>query len=223
MRLIGKTPWERNPNVCGQCIRGLRKLEPGGAEVALTLLFADVRGSTALAESMTPRAYAELIQRFFRAASDVFARGDAIIDQLVGDEAIGLFLPGYAGTDHAFRAVDAAWQLLRATGHGGDAPPWIPVGAGVHTGVVYVGSIASGAGGSALVDFTATGDAVNVTARLASAAGPGEILVSEAAAREARLAREGLEVRELHLKGKSDTTRVHVVARAPERAAPGVA
>ncbi|MGH2489464.1 MAG: adenylate/guanylate cyclase domain-containing protein, partial [Candidatus Limnocylindria bacterium] len=83
----------------------------------------------------------------------------------------------------------------------------VPVGAGVNTGVAFVGAVGEGS----QVEFTALGDPVNVAARLASAAGPGELLVTAAAAASAHLADAGLEHRSLALKGKSQPTDVVVL------------
>jgi adenylate cyclase len=132
---------------------------------------------------------------------------DAIVDKFVGDEIIGIFVPALTGELHASRAVAAARALMVATGNATRAP-WIPIGAGVHTGVAFVGSIGSGPH----VELTAMGDPVNVAARLATAAGAGEILVTTDAADAARLDTAGLEQRDLTLKGKSGYTRVIVVA-----------
>lgn len=212
MRLLGKTPWKRNPRICGFCGRWALRKGPGGAEVPLSLLFADVRGSTPIAEQMSATAYGNLIGRFFKVATDVFVETGAIIDQLVGDEAIGLYLPAYAGEDHSRQAVCAAWSLLGATGHGTDREPWIPIGIGVHTGPTFVGTVGSE---DTFTDFTALGDTVNTTARLSGAAGIGEVLVSTDAARDAGLVTEGLERRTLELKGKSAAFDVVVVRSEP--------
>ena len=104
---------------------------------------------------------------------------------------------------HPAHAVEAAQALLRATGHADPGGPWIPVGAGVHTGTAWVGAV----GDASHTELTALGDAVNVTARLASVAGAGEILVTSAAARAAGLD-PGLERHHLALKGKVQSTEV---------------
>ena len=108
----------------------------------------------------------------------MLVKTDAWLDKLVGDEVIGLYLPGFAGPEHAKSGVRAARELLHVTGHGDPNGPWIPVGAGVHTGVAYVGLVGTEGG---ISDMTALGDAMNTTARLASQAKAGEILVSEPA------------------------------------------
>ena len=213
LRLIGKTPWERNPRYCKPCGNWLTNRGPGGAELELTLLFADVRGSTTIAASMTPSEYAEVINRFFRVGTAVFARYEAILDQLVGDEVIGLFLPGYAGADHARVAIEAACALLAETGHGPGRDPWIPIGVGVHTGLTFVGSL--GTKGAFTTDFTAVGDSVNTTARLASAAAAGEILVSHASSSAASLDLADLEERQLELKGIPEPVGARVLRSGP--------
>jgi adenylate cyclase len=116
----------------------------------------------------------------------------------VGDEVVGLFLPFLAGQEHARRAVEAAEQLLRATGHGSDEGPWVPLGAGVHTGTAFVGMV----GSQGASDFTALGDSVNIAAHVASQAATGEILVTEDAASAAAVPAR-FERRHLSLKGHS--------------------
>jgi adenylate cyclase len=201
MKLIGKTPWERNPRICRFCITSLPRRWPGGVELDASLLFADIRGSTALAERLRAAEYGALINRFFRTATEAFVRHDAIIDQLVGDEAIGLFLPGYAGPRHTAKAISAAHDLIAAMRtHDRD----LPVGIGVHTGRVFIGSVGSP---ESFTDFTALGDPVNTAARLASAARGGEILVSEAARAAGGVPVDQTDERLLQLKGKAEPFR----------------
>ena len=205
MRLVGKRPWSKNPKFCSQCFSQLTD-HHGGAEIQCSLMFADVRGSTTMAEDMRPTEVHDVMDRFFNAAARVMVEHDAIVDRFVGDQAIGIFVPALAGADHAGRAIDAARALVDATGHG-QAAPWVPVGVGVHTGIAFVGSVGTGSA----VDFTALGDTVNIASRLASAADPGEVLVSADASRAGKLATAGLERRELVLKGRSAATQVVVV------------
>jgi adenylate cyclase len=199
----GHRRWPPNPKYCEGCFSMLRA-NHGGAEVDCTLLFADVRGSTGLAEQLSPRDFNQLMGRFYDAGAKVLIEYDAWVDKFVGDEIIGIFVPALATEAHARRGVDAALALLRSTGYGTAGGPWVPVGVGVNTGIAYVGSI----GQENDTEFTAMGDMVNVTARLSSVAGPGEILVTAATASAAGLD-TGLERRSLDLKGK--TNRVEVV------------
>jgi adenylate cyclase len=173
------------------------------------MLFADVRGSTTLAEKMSPTVFSRLINRFYVVATDVLVRTDALVDRLIGDEVIGLFIPGFAGPEHARRAIEAAKALLDATGHRSPEGPWLPVRVGIHTGRAFVGVVGGEAGSPQ--DFTALGDNVNIAARLASRAGPGEILISDPAYAAAGVDLGDLEHREFELKGKEVTTGVHVL------------
>lgn len=208
MRLIGKRRSSKNPQFCASCEK-FAAAHPGGAEIELTLLFADVRGSTRLAEQMQATEFSRLMNRFYAATIHVLVHADALIDKLVGDEVTALFLPGYAGQRHARRAVEAGQALLRAMGYGDSGGAWVPVGVGIHTGVAWVGSIAGAREG--VLDFTALGDSVNIAARLASKAGAGEVLVSEATCSAAQIEIAGLEKRDLELKGKSELVSVRVL------------
>jgi len=190
MRLVGRAPWDKNHHYCGVCFTVLQNLR-GGAEIECSLLFADVRGSTRLAEQMTPSAFRLLMARFYEMASAVLVERDAIVDKFVGDEVVAIFIPALAGDVHAARAVAAARALMAATGNGAREEPWLPLGAGVHTGVAFVGSVGEGRA----AELTALGDVVNIAARLASAAGPGEILCTNVAATAAALATDDLEHR----------------------------
>jgi adenylate cyclase len=205
MRPFGFSPWEKNPNLCRFCLTKLGRDEGVGAEVELTLMFADVRGSSGLARSMSPSDFRHLMTRFYEAATDALIEHDALLDKFVGDQAIGLFVPGIAGPEHPRRAIEAARTLLQRTGHGSGEAPWVPLGVAVHTGTAYVGTVLSR---GRITDFTALGDAVNVTAHLCAQAGVGEILVTEAAAAPAGIPLEGLEGRQLSLKGHPMTARV---------------
>ena len=199
---------DKNPRFCRGCYSFTEQF-PGGAEIQLTMLFVDVRGSTTIAENMADLEFSQLMNRFYEAAINVLIREDAFIDKLVGDEVTALFIPGFAGEKHAQRAVKAGQELLNVTGHGDPNGPWVPVGVGIHTGMAWVGSIAGASGAAA--DFTALGDNVNIAARLASNAAQGEVIISEATHSAAKVANEDLERRELELKGKSEPVSVRVL------------
>jgi adenylate cyclase len=206
MRWRGRAPWPNNPDYCGACFQLLDRYH-GGAEIESSFLFADIRGSTTLAEGISPTAFRTLLDRFYDVAARVLVAHDGIVDKFVGDEVVGIFIPALAHDEHAARAIAAGRALLDATGHGESGEPWLPVGVGVATGTAFVGSV----GETHTAAMTALGDIVNVTARLASAAGPGEILVNDGAARRAGLETGSLELRRLELKGKTQLTTVYVV------------
>ena len=198
LRLLGKGPWPANPKYCRWCFKSLYT-HRAGAQIDCSLLFADVRGSTQLAESMQPREFRAAMDRFYAIAVAVLIEHGAFVDKFVGDEVIGIFIPALTMGDHAGEAIAAGRQLLGAAER--------PIGIGVNTGVAYVGAV----GTAEHVEFTALGDAVNVAARLAAAAGPGELLATNAAATAAHLDAASLERRSLELRGKSQATEVIVL------------
>lgn len=213
-RRMGRRPWAKNPHYCANCFVLLED-QHGGAEIDCSLMFADVRGSTALAENMSATEFGRLLDRFYETAARVLFEHEAILDKFVGDEVVAIFVPALTGELHAARAVAAAQALLRATGHGDPAGAWLPIGIGVHTGIAYVGAV----GEAPSTVLTALGDTVNVAARLASAAGAGELLVSMDAARAARVESESAERRDLELKGRSERVPVLVLSAASEEPA----
>jgi adenylate cyclase len=207
VRIFG---WDRsnfNPGLCNQCEKTVKKYQVG-TELQLTMLFADVRGSTTLAEQAGPSVFHHLINRYYRVSTEVLSKSDALINRLIGDALIALYVPGIAGPQHARVAVEAARALLRATGHADPAGPWIGVGIGVHMGMAYVGAVGSS---DSVSDIAVLGDAANIAARLSSQAGVGEILVSEETSRAADLRLEDCEVRNLKLKGRDEPVAVRVV------------
>jgi adenylate cyclase len=199
---------KKNPRFCNGCY-GFTSKYPGGAEIELTMLFIDVRGSTTIAEKMDATEFSKLMNRFYEATIRVLIRKRAFIDKQVGDEVTALFIPGYAGAKHAQKAVKAGQELLSVTGHEDTQGPWVPVGVGIHTGMAWVGSIAGASGAAA--DFTALGDNVNIAARLASSAAQGEVLISEATYQAAHIDNPKLERRELNLKGRAEPVTVRVL------------
>jgi adenylate cyclase len=209
MRLIGKRPSDQNPNWCASCFTFMSR-HHGGAEIEVTMLFADVRGSTTLAEGMPSADFRRLMDRFYDTAATVIFDNDGIVDKFVGDELVAMFFPLLSGERHAARGIDAARALLEATRHTDPNGPWVPLGAGVHTGLAWVGAV----GSETHTELTAVGDAVNTAARLASAAAAGEILVTADAATAAGLESD-LERRPLELRGKKQLTEVVTIRVSP--------
>lgn len=189
-----------NPLMCNTCEEIIRELEYG-AEVEMSILFADIRGSTTLAENMTPSEYKELIDRFYNETTHVLIHSYAIIDKLVGDEVSGYYLPTFAGSDYAQKSVEAAQELLHVTGHTDPEGPWVPVGVGIHSGTAYFGAVSTSDG---LIELTALGDTVNTASRLASQASAGEIIISMSTAHKEGINLSNLEKRTLELKGKRE-------------------
>jgi adenylate cyclase len=187
VRPLGFRPSRKNPSLCATCVE---LAPPGGITTEVGVMFADLRGFTTRSESITPQEATALLRRLYAVAEDVLFP-EALIDKLIGDEVMALYLPIFvAGSsftpDDADRRTVAkvmlghARRLLEGLGYGSPEGPSLELGIGLDYGEAFVGNIG---GGSAVSDFTAIGDVVNTAARLQSNASSGEVLVAERLAR----------------------------------------
>jgi adenylate cyclase len=191
-----------NPNFCNVCEDFARQF-PGGAEVEMSMLFADVRGSTALSEGMTPIEFQKLINRFYIGATKAIAEQDGLVEKLAGDAVAAFWGAGFAGKDYVAKTIRAAQTIAREM-----KSQNIPVGIGVHAGAAFFGAMGEENG---LINISAIGEEVNTAARIASKAPAGEIFVSENAITKAGIDSAGLESRNLELKGISEPVTVRVM------------
>ena len=204
-KIRGRGPGNWNPRICYACETFSRN-HPGGVELTITVAFVDVRNSTELSERLSPTDYARAMNRFYAIATNGLTDSDAIIDKLVGDEVMALFLPAFAGENHAASAIAGCQEIMKRIGYGSDDGPFIEVGAGVNTGLAYVGVV--GDRGN-YKDFTALGEEINLASRLVQAAASGETLVTESTRSAARLPVS--EQRALVAKGFKDPITVTVL------------
>jgi adenylate cyclase len=170
MRRFGRGPSRKNPTMCSACFE---RAPMGGVEMEIGVLFADVRGFTSLAENMAPDDVAKLLNRFYGVASEVLTRS-GIVDKLVGDEVMALYLPQMIGAQWVDDVVRDAADLLAAVGYGTPEGSWLSLGVGIDIGRAYVGNVGAGE----VKDFTALGDVVNTAARLQGVAESGQIVAS---------------------------------------------
>jgi len=183
--------------LCNMCFGTLAK-RPGGAEIDVSVVFADIRGSTGLAERLGAERFRRLLQRFYVVASAAVERSDGIVDKLLGDGLMALFIPVIAGENHRLRAIEAARRVVLDTENSELPSAGARVGVGVHSGRAFVGVLGSGT----KLDFSALGDAVNAAARLGAVAAGGELLVSGEAWRGAGLAISDRTVSERGIPGR---------------------
>lgn len=205
MRRMGKGPSRKNPRWCNVCFE---EAPEGGVTLTVGVLFADVRGSTALAEGTTPRAMVHRLNRFYADLTQVIVQ-HGIVDKLIGDEVMGLY---FAPLSKDGRYVDAmvadARRILEIVGYGSHKGPRLEVGIGLDIGPAYVGIVGDGD----IRDFTAIGDVVNTASRLQSVAAGGQIVMSEAVARIASVP-DGTPTH-LELRGKAEPVPACVVTVA---------
>lgn len=220
MRACNSWPSRHNPRYCNRCELAIRE-RPGATDLQLAILYADVRGSTTLAERAEHAghrpAYVERIHRFVAAVCAVLEETDGFVLNAVADEVVGVYPPGLCGPEYAARAVAAATRLARlgAAAAGDDAP--LPFGVGVDTGDVFLGNKFTDAEQLTEIELATVrviGDHMNVAARLASAAAAGEALVSEATMAAATVRPLGLERRRIRVAGREEPVDVHVLRGA---------
>jgi adenylate cyclase len=159
---------------------------PGGMTTELGVLFADLRGFTSRSESLTPTKASEELRRFYAHAEEVFFP-EALIDKLIGDEVMALYVPIFVRPtpDCIIRDEDRrhvanlmlehAHELLLRVGYGSPEGPTLELGIGLDFGEAFIGNI----GNAALHDFTAVGDVVNTASRLQGHAAGGEVVLTE--------------------------------------------
>jgi adenylate cyclase len=204
---LGYRPSRKNPTVCATCVEFA---PPGGMTMHTGVLFADLRGFTARVSGAGAEEASMLLRRFYRCAEDVLFP-EAVIDKLIGDEVMALYLPdlkkkSLARSDVPALMMEHAQGLLRAVGYGSGEAPFVEIGIGLDVGEAFVGNI----GQRALYDFTAVGDVVNTASRLQGQAAGGEIVLSTRVA-DGLPAPLGTRV-ELQLKGIPETQTAYRVS-----------
>jgi adenylate cyclase len=206
------------PNVAADIAQQDAAIRVGGERRPITVVFSDIRGFTAMAESMGPDAIAQLLSEYFTEMVEVIFEHGGTLDKFIGDAIMALWGAPIAHPGDPDRALVAALAMqdaITALNERWEAEgrPEIGVGIGINHGDVFAGNI----GSHRRLEYTVIGDAVNVAARLCREAGPGEILVSEALLRAVRDQVDCEYLPELALKGKSQVVQVYRVRQLEGR------
>lgn len=192
---FGYRPSRKNPHLCASC---LELSPPGGTTLPIGVLFADIRGFTALAEAVEPESLSPLLARFYAAAERVLFP-EAIVDKLVGDQVMALYIPAVGRIEDPKQVMLVhARALLAALGYGMDDGPFLEAGIGLDFGDALVGNV----GQRWVYDFTAVGDVVNTAFRLQGYADGGEVVASSRLAD--RIGSMPAEPVDLELKGRRE-------------------
>ena len=215
-RLAGISQSKMNPNICTICERAFRRVQKQRHITAeATILFADIRGFTALSERIGAASLSDIVGTFQdQCARRIWAQ-DGIVNKQMGDGLMAIFNFPIRNGDHAGAAIRAALDIQR------HCPPalaavlsrldvagadTLAVGIGVHSGSVEIGEFSTDHS-----DYTAIGSTVNLAARLESGAGEGEVNVSASAAALAPDLCRDATMRALHLKGFDKLVVAHVL------------
>jgi class 3 adenylate cyclase len=165
-----------SPDVATALLADPEQAALGGAVVDVTAVFADLRGFTSFSERSSPEEIVTMLNRYFEGATEaILAEGGTVV-QFVGDALMALFNAPARQPDHPLRAARAALAMQEGVDRVAAAKPgWPRFRVGINTGPALVGNI----GSTALRNFNAMGDAVNVAARLESVAAPGQVVIGE--------------------------------------------
>ena len=186
---------------CGRCATPLVAAPaPREQRKTVTVLFCDITGSTALGESTDPEALRAQLARYFERMKAIVEAHGGSVEKFIGDAVMAVFGVPHVHEDDALRAVRAAVEMREAL-------PELGVNAriGVNTGEVVTGT----------AERLATGDAVNVAARLEQAAAPGEILIGGSTFELVHRSVEALPIDPLTVKGKSEPLTVYRLVAVP--------
>ncbi len=205
-----------------EVMAGRHVIRKGGMATQVSVLFADIRGFTAMCENVPAQNVVALLNEYFEIMVEIIFRHGGTLDKFVGDEIMAVWGAPLEVDRHAERAVEAALEMqaaLRGFNRDREASQLEPlgVGIGVNTGEVVAGYM----GSTRAMDYTIVGDVVNVGSRLCSAASAGEVIVSPAIAEatQGRFELQALPPRSL--KGKSQPMELFRVLGVKPRAVRG--
>ncbi len=199
-----------SPGMVQQVVEGKLKLDGVGEAREVTVLFADIRGFTAMTEKADAHQIVELLNDYFEVMVEVLFRYDGTLDKYVGDEIMALFGVPVSRDDATELAVECALEMQTAltefnrTRTAENQAP-LSVGIGINTGTCVYGAI----GSSKTLQYTVIGDTVNTASRLCSLAKPGEIICSENTIAKVQGKVRAVELPKVRVKGKHDELTVY--------------
>lgn len=169
-----------SPAIAEQVLSGNVEVKKYGELRETTVLFSDIRGFTSMSEKSDPQTIVDMLNDYFERMVEIVFEYEGTLDKFVGDEIMALFGAPVSHPDDPYRAVKTARRMMESLAVFNEerlarGQESVQIGIGVNTGDVIAGYL----GSSKALEYTVIGDAVNTGARLCSAAGPGEILISE--------------------------------------------
>ena len=191
-----------------------RHLKPEGEKREVTVLFADVRGFTSLAETIDPMRAVEILNVCLSHVVDAVFEFGGTVDKFLGDGIMALFGAPIEHADDPYRAVCCALRIrekIESLRFGQLNHAGLHMGLGINTGVVIAGTI----GSERRMDYTVIGDPVNVAQRLESIAGPAQILMTDTTYERVKDRVNVSKLGEVRLKGKSEPVTAFELLRCP--------
>ena len=174
----------------------------GGVKQQVSVIHADIRGYTTVAEALPPEDTALLLLKYHGRAVEALQREGATLDRFIGDSVLAMWNAPSLRDDHVRAALRGALALQEAARSVGQE---LAYGIGVHTGEAIVGNV----GNESFLNYTAVGDTVNVAARLQAAAGPGEVICTEQVLADAGEGIRSVSLGAIEVKGRRDRVIAH--------------
>jgi adenylate cyclase len=202
-----------SPNLAEMVVSGKLEVKKGGQSVNATVLFADIRGFTAMSENMEAKEVLKMLNSFFEVMVESVFRHRGTVDKFMGDGMMAVWGAPLPVKNHAARAVKAALDMRnslkdfnRARGAKGEHP--LQIGIGINTGKLMAGYM----GSTRTMSYSVIGDTVNTASRLCSAAGPDQIVVSDSTGRHVEKIADLVELPPIKAKGKQEPVAAFSVA-----------
>jgi adenylate cyclase len=212
--LVTRSNFERffTPQLAKQIAESQVSIRLGGDKRAVAVLFSDIRGFTALSETMRPEDTASLLTEYFTQMVDCVFRHEGTLDKFIGDAVMAQWGAPIGGPDDADKAMAAAVEMmhaleeLNATWRAAGRPE-VQIGIGLNYGEAFAGNI----GSDRRLEYTIIGDTVNTAKRVCSAADGGQVLITEEFRQALHSSPEVVQCEPMDLKNKSQSVTVYRV------------
>ena len=203
-----------NPSVVDRIIENPESLKLGGEKKELTVLFSDIRGFTAISESLAPESLMRFMNQYLTAMTDIVMSNEGTLDKYIGDSVMAFYGAPQEQSDHAIRACHCALRMIKFLGKQQkvwqeQGLPVIRIGIGINTGQMVVGNI----GSDKRFDYTVMGDHVNIASRLESLTKnyDANIIVSEYTQEKAKDEFDFRELGEVQIRGREKPIRIYAL------------
>lgn len=202
------------PHLAARIANSADAVKLGGDKRPVAVLFSDIRGFTALSETMDPDAMAKLLTEYFTEMVECVFRHGGTLDKFIGDAVMAQWGAPLGESDDVDRAMEAALDMMVALDQLNErwtqaGRPTLQIGIGLNFGEAFAGNI----GSERRIEYTVIGDTVNTASRLCGAAGPGEILLSEDFKVALKTPPRMKPMPPMELKNKSQPVKVYTVVR----------
>ena len=211
-----------NPSVVDRIIENPDSLKLGGEKKELTVLFSDIRGFTAISESLAPESLMRFMNQYLTAMTDIVMSNEGTLDKYIGDSVMAFYGAPQEQSDHAIRACHCALRMIKFLGKQQkvwqeQGLPVIRIGIGINTGQMVVGNI----GSDKRFDYTVMGDHVNIASRLESLTKnyDANIIVSEYTQEKAKDEFDFRELGEVQIRGREKPIRIYALLQRKKRLA----